>query len=416
MTNHSISLFHQSWTAPKQEYTDEQNEDACRIESIQQDDGSQTLLMVVSDGASGAVYSRLWAQALVEATQPDWPTLSDEELDSQLQQVRQAFKPLDSVAEVPWFVKTKMLTEGSQATLLVATVASAENPDSVEVRALSVGDSCLLLFTRCDLRVHSFPVGASNDFGVNPSLVGTLKRPLEYRRLPPTLMRPGDFLLVCTDAIGKWIMQCLESGASDLFFEALLELLKSDADELNPPVGDSSRQAFAPPGTGDTVPDADSIGAPAPGSPHKSGGRLERLLQWFQWRHPRSDQTPDLPETAKTVTTFSEGASRQETPLEGEGSEAETPEPAATGPDSTQSDSAAHLKFQRFIETYRRPEGKPRMRDDDSTLVLCLPVRGGGDKQPQEAVVVIRNYQAAGAGRELLIQLMNSRLPHPTSN
>lgn len=406
MINPSISLFQQSWIAPKQEYTDEQNEDACRIELTQQDNGPATLLIAVSDGASGAVYSRLWSRALVEAIGSDWPVLGDEELTARLRQVRQEFKPLDSVAEVPWYVKTKLLTEGSQATLLVATVACAENPDSVEVRAVSVGDSCLLLFTRADLQVHSFPIGNSNDFGVNPSLVGTLNRPLEYSRLPPTLMRPGDFLLVCTDAIGKWVMQCLESGASNLFFEVLLELLTPDTDGHNPSVGASSVQVNSQPNAYGIVPSAGSISQSFPAPPARSASRLRRILGWFGWRQSRLEQRPAPPEPVMVAPQASEVASPEQPSLVNNEPEVETSSPA-----TTESGIATHSKFQRFVQQYRGPQAKPRMRDDDSTLVLCLPVRGGDDGLPQKAVEVIRNYQAAVSGHGLPIQPLNQAPP-----
>ena len=51
------------------------------------------------------------------------------------------------------------------------------------------------------------------------------------------------------------------------------------------------------------------------------------------------------------------------------------------------------LDFEQFIERYRAPESRPRMRDDDSTLLVCLLVRSAGDDQEREALDVIRKHQ-----------------------
>jgi hypothetical protein len=406
MTNPSISLFQQSWVAPKQEYADEQNEDARRIELAQHAEGTTTLLLAVSDGASGAVFSRLWAQALVEAARFDWPTLGAEVLDKQLQRVRQEFKPLDPTQEYPWYVKTKLLTEGSQATLLVVTVASAKNMDAVEVRAVSVGDSCLLLFRKNELKVHSFPLSASADFGVNPSLVSSIRRPLEYRHLPPTLLQPGDFLLVCTDAIAKWVIQCLELGMPGAVFEVLLDLLMPEAAELNSSLMASSNQAMPRTGADSTAPKVDSLSKSIPDKPPKF-----RLSQLTQWRRLWFAKKPGLPEAAKTTTPARQESAAGQLALESNEVAGGSAQPA-----TIESDAEASLKFQRFIERYRRPEGRPRLRDDDATLVLCLPIRGGNKNQPQEAMEVIRSYQTAAAGRELLIQPANAAPLRSTSS
>jgi hypothetical protein len=385
--NPSLALFQQSWIAPQQEHTAEQNEDARRVELSQHTDRSTTLLIAISDGASGAVYSRLWARTLVEAARLDWPILSDAALDEQLSLVRQSFKPVTSFKDVPWYVQTKIMTEGSQAALLVAAVRIAN--DAVEVRAVSVGDSCLLLFRRNDLQVMSFPVGAAADFGLNPALVRSLPRPIAYRRLPPTCMQQGDLLIVCTDAVGKWVMECLELGLSACIFDVLIEL-------LSPAAIEHAQQDETPPGH--MTPVATTVQAPTDSVTNQSDitncsqrwgipawSRLLRRL-WFSLKSTQ-------PEPSRTVTPTMQESDPASSVAECSDAAAVSAEPTTAEPADR-----ASLKFSSFVSRYRSSEAKPRMRDDDATLILCLPVwEGNSRKQRQAALAAVRDYQAAAA-------------------
>ena len=232
---HPVRLFWREWTLAKIGYDPEQNEDACLASEFQHDDGSAASLIAISDGASESVYSGLWARKLVDAAEPNWPTLSDDELNQRVEEVRQEFSPTESESLTPFtkiFVRNKFLSQGSQATLLVLTVTGSRDSDSHKLRALSIGDSCLLLF-RENGEVCPFPVRTSNDFGLEPRLVQSRSQDrLDCRRWDDK-MEPGDLLLVCTDAVGKWALQCLESNPSraGLIFEALLGLLVPVASE-----------------------------------------------------------------------------------------------------------------------------------------------------------------------------------------
>jgi hypothetical protein len=238
-----VALFQRAWTAPKAGHEEGQNEDAWRTTFAQGGDRF-TLLVAVADGATEAVYSRPWARALVESAAADWPALGDGELNARLDEARAAFKPFAEGAEMPWYVQTKWLTLGSQATLLVATVEGERGAGEVEVRAVAVGDSCLLLFRQGEPQALSFPVESSEGFGVNPALVRSRFRDaLAFRRLPPTPLRPGDLLVACTDAVGKWALKCAESGRTRLIFDALLELLAEGQEEVTEAANEASVEA-----------------------------------------------------------------------------------------------------------------------------------------------------------------------------
>src|SRR6478735_5722498 len=97
--NRSSTLFSQLWTVQKAGLAPELNEDACLIKNDSQEDA---LMIAISDGATEAVYSRLWAKTLVEAAESEWPSLSDEELGERLKQVSKEFSPIEPGKEVPW--------------------------------------------------------------------------------------------------------------------------------------------------------------------------------------------------------------------------------------------------------------------------------------------------------------------------
>jgi hypothetical protein len=216
-------LVWQSWTVQKEGYEPQQNEDAHRVEPLGADAGATGLLLAVADGASEAIYASRWASALVAGVEPDWPTLSDADLGTRLQQVRGAFSPLDSLAEAPWYIRNKYQAEGSQATLLAATLTPCPDVPAFTLRAFAVGDPLLLLL-RQDGETLSFPIQRADDFGLNPALISTRPQPrLQYQRTEATLS-PGDLLLLSTDALGRWLLQCLEQGEPEQL-RSLLEAL-----------------------------------------------------------------------------------------------------------------------------------------------------------------------------------------------
>lgn len=313
-------LFWQPWSVPKEGNTIEQNEDACRAEEMLA--GEESLLIAIADGASETVYSRLWAYALVKAADTSWTALSDEDLNERLTQVRTSFSPIPPDAQIPWYVRNKFLAQGSQATLLVTTIERSKESAEFIVRSVAVGDCCLLHFSAGG-EVNSFPMRSTADFSLNPVLVMNRNQsPLEFPRSEMRL-RYGDFLLVCTDATGKWALQCMESNQAALIFDVLIGLLSYEFDQ-NP---DGSDRAESPP-IADVV---------------------------------------------------------------------EKPEAFFYSP----------LDYAQFISQSRSGASQPRMRNDDATLVLCLPVLNDRDMQA-EALAIIGRHRASAA-RSPTLALNSSR-------
>jgi hypothetical protein len=214
-------MFCQAWSGPKPGHDPEQNQDAFEMRRVHGQDGDDGVLLAVSDGASSTVYAGSWARTLVAAAAPDWPSLDDEALTARLDEARERIR-LDFPADPPWYVAHKLAKEGGQAALVVVLFRSI--PGEVLVRTVAVGDCALIVF-RADGSTASFPISDSTGFGLSPRLISTKPQPaLQYDRWSASL-KPGDLAVVCTDAVGKWALQCVESGDRNALFRVLLDLL-----------------------------------------------------------------------------------------------------------------------------------------------------------------------------------------------
>ena len=368
--NRPLDLFWRSWTVPKDGNKPEQNEDAARIEFLPAENGHGVWLIAVADGATEAVYSGLWARTLVAAVTPDWITLSDEDLNVRLNQVRRSFSPINPGEQTPWYVRNKFLAQGSQATLLAVIVESTGGVDELIIRAVSVGDCCLLLF-KGNGEMCTFPVSTSADFGVHPALVGSrLQTSLDYRRWEARL-QPGDVLLACTDAVGKWILQCVEASQAGLLYAALLGLLTTVAPEPSPLIERSEVPNSEPLNPQPILAEDESLSEDR--EQHTSPlARLQRLIQRL-----RSQEAPPEPAEIDPAETGPTDIDPAESNLQA------APVPTPTLP----------LDFSQFIERCRTPESGPRMRNDDATLIMCLPLRNSSIDQQLEAMEVLRSYE-----------------------
>lgn len=223
-TTASFSYFSRGWSWAKAGNRPKQNDDAYRLCTFVQSDCSIGCLAALSDGAAEAVYSGRWATALVTSAEPDWLRMSDREIAERLQEVRDAFVPLSDSESVPWYVRQKFENIGSQATLLVFSLAHGE--DRAIGTAVGVGDSCIIL-CKANGEVLSFPLVSAAEFGAFPELIGS--RPTDetpFHRWQFVMDR-GDLLFACTDAVAKWILECRESERMPFVFESMATILSA---------------------------------------------------------------------------------------------------------------------------------------------------------------------------------------------
>jgi hypothetical protein len=269
--------------------------------------------------------------------------------------VKRGFAPLDRDSAVPWYVRNKYLTQGSQATLLTATLSQEPGIPGRVLRALAVGDCCLFLF-KPRAQVFAFPLVKSGQFGQNPALItNRTQRLLDVQRCE-ALVQPGELLVACSDALARWLLQLIETGAIDKLFEMMTVLLAGH--RSNPPT------------------------------------TLPHELEWRGWKHwlksMRSWLRPGSDDFNAPAITNSQGD-----------------------------------EFDAQVDRERRAESQPRLRNDDTTLMICLPLETQFEGQSstvlekiawlrQEfatAAAVVRPLQDAGVPERSRRWLMPWNLP-----
>ena len=155
----------------------------------------------LSDGATEACLSRLWAELLVEASTQDLPFLEAWGRKAWLPRLHGLSKTWREAAEAvlpeprSW-VATRALQRGSHATLLQVTLVGRH------WIARAVGDSCLLVIRAGQVQ-RSFPLDTAEAFNTSPDLMTTLEgldRPRQVRRARGQLAS-GDWVFLATDAL-----------------------------------------------------------------------------------------------------------------------------------------------------------------------------------------------------------------------
>jgi hypothetical protein len=202
---------------PKDGHTEDECEDAWAADPA-------AGRFAVADGASESAFAGLWARLLAEgflsASRP-------RDLPGWLSDVRRRWSAEVMDLELPWYAEIKR-QEGAFATFLGLHVPPEEAAPSCRWHALAIGDSCLVR-VRKDRRVRAFPLRGSSDFGNQPLLLGSWPSPVpSFRRCSGTL-RPGDRLLLMTDALAQWFLNSHEQGEQP--WEAVAMLLSADRPE-----------------------------------------------------------------------------------------------------------------------------------------------------------------------------------------
>jgi len=198
----------------------------------------------ISDGAGTASYSAEWARALcrqamdtpppvfadVEGATTEGRTKEDEDrLRGWWGNALDYWRP-----EVPWERLVSRLTmvnkakEGSGATLAGIEILDGGGQEGVRFRAWALGDTCVI-HLRNNKVLASRPMVRADQFNNVPLLL--LTRPgfveiyLRHWQSWESTLVPGDILLMGTDALSKYILGALESGAGTGVLAWLRDLL-----------------------------------------------------------------------------------------------------------------------------------------------------------------------------------------------
>lgn len=193
-----------------------ENEDAWASERSSTLEGD-TLRVAVADGATESLFSGQWARLLareyVAGKMGEPPAL----LES-LPGLQRRWRADAETRELPWYAQEK-LREGAFATLLGVRCAQSPRPGQGvgTWTALVVGDSCLFQVREGRL-VCALPLEQAAAFGSRPFLVSTHEghnsRVGDFVRRASGDLRPGDLLLLMTDALAQWFLSEHERGGT----------------------------------------------------------------------------------------------------------------------------------------------------------------------------------------------------------
>lgn len=169
-------------------------------------------IAAIADGVSSGIFSAAWAKLLTQSVVAEPPKLGDNgALSGWLATERKAWRePIDE-ENLPWFQKPK-LQQGAYTTLL--WVQLEQYGDELEYHAAAIGDSCLF-HLRGECLLTAFPMENSAAFAEDPVVIGSVNRKqdhlLEFQECRDAV-RPGDLLVLATDAVAAWVMSEYELG------------------------------------------------------------------------------------------------------------------------------------------------------------------------------------------------------------
>ncbi len=187
----------------------EEYEDAWAVRGS---DSPRAVRVAVTDGATEASFSALWAALLAET----WvrSRTGGPEFSARLGAARRLWARKVRGRPLPWYAEEKARRGAYAAFLGVALV-----PRTGAWRAVAVGDCNLFLLRGLgpSLRLErAFPLGRAEDFGSSPFLLGSVARrdddPSPHVRVAEGVI-PGDgLLLLASDALSAWLLRREEQG------------------------------------------------------------------------------------------------------------------------------------------------------------------------------------------------------------
>jgi hypothetical protein len=195
----------------------EENQDAFRADAARG-------IAAIADGVATALFAGQWARILTEATVVEPPDPGDKNaFAAWLARRREAWNAQIDVSQLAWFQKPK-LREGAFSTLLWVEITPIDERDRQpqdpwRLRAFAVGDSCLF-HHRGDQLLRAFPVERAEELEADPVVIGSIdlnRDELVDFKSYEGLCRPGDVLVLCTDAVADWALRNREAGRAPVW-------------------------------------------------------------------------------------------------------------------------------------------------------------------------------------------------------
>lgn len=180
-------------TVAKRGHTDAECEDAVahRAEAGE-------VRIAVADGATESAHARTWAQLLVDAMVEEGPEPFEQQLRCARAQLQTQLDARQTA--VPWYV-TQKVEQGAHAAVLALRIARGGT-----WQAQAVGDVVLFHLNGSALSA-AWPLSAASAFSTRPALVSSVAGAEPCVQMTAGRWRPGDALLVVTDALAAWLLR-----------------------------------------------------------------------------------------------------------------------------------------------------------------------------------------------------------------
>jgi hypothetical protein len=175
----------------------------------------------VADGATEAFDARKWAERLAQHWVRRESTLTPDEFRNWVAGEGRELHDSWNGLSLSWYAETKARTGSFAAFVGVELDLRSDAPCW---KAIALGDTCLL-HRRGDVLVKSLPLARSESFNNAPILVAS-NSALHESSMKSVVIdsgncESGDVLLLMSDAVASWYLQCLENddlAAEDYFF------------------------------------------------------------------------------------------------------------------------------------------------------------------------------------------------------
>lgn len=179
----------------------------------------------VADGATEAFDSRSWARLLTKHWVRSTGLLRQDEMETWWAALGLRLLRRWAGRKLPWYAEEKAAS-GAFAAFVGVSFAEVDSGECMWT-AVALGDACLV-HKRDGCILQSIPIGDPSAFGYHPRLVPSA---IERQRglaedvmCADGMVRPGDRLLLLTDAIAAWYLrQSAETPVLVQTFERLLE-------------------------------------------------------------------------------------------------------------------------------------------------------------------------------------------------
>lgn len=172
----------------------------------------------IADGVSSAIFSGPWARIVTRAViarPPDFESETD--FPEWLAGLRQAWRDGIDFSKLAWHQRPKMV-DGAMTTLLwlelTPSIPDEIPAETYRLRSFAIGD-CALFHLRDGELLRMFPVESSADFGLDPSVIGSIDRKLDHLlefKYIDDECKAGDTIVLCTDPIGLWALNRWEAN------------------------------------------------------------------------------------------------------------------------------------------------------------------------------------------------------------